>query len=97
MQRINRLLLKARKRAGGSVFAHFAILERTDDTVHMTVTLWDGKEGSARDREDWRQEYYFKTHDDAVAKWEEVKRQYGTNPKYEPVLLILYDREQVNA
>ena len=94
MQRINRLLLKARKRAGGNVFAQ---LERTDDTVHMTVTLWDGKDGSARDREDWRQEYYFTTHDDALAKWEEIKRQYGTNPKYEPVLLILYGREQVDA
>ncbi len=97
MQRINRLLLKARKRAGGNVFLNMGILEREDDMAHLTVTLWDGKDGSARDREDWRQEYYFRTHDEALAKWEEAKRQYGTNPKHEPVLLILYGREQVNA
>ena len=92
MQRINRLLLKARKQTGGEVFVYFGILDREHDQYKLTVCLWDGVEGSAQGRDDWRPEYVFNTHAEAKAKWEEVQRQYGTRRKYEPVLLITYGK-----
>ena len=92
MKRINRLLLKARKQSAGNVFVHMGMLDRDGDKYKLTISLWDGVEGSAQGRDDWRIDYYFNTHDEAKAKWEDVQTQYGTNRKYEPVLLIFYGR-----
>ena len=94
MQRINRLLLKARKQTGGNVFVQMGMLDRENDRYKLTVCLWDGVEGSAQALDDWRQEFYYSTHAEAKTKWEEMQRQYGTSRKYEPVLLIFYGRTQ---
>jgi hypothetical protein len=93
MQRINRLLLMARKQAHGDAFVHYGMLDREGDEYKLTIDLWDGVDGSARDREDWRLQYTFDTYEEAKAKWEEAQRQYGTNKKFEPVLLIFCGRE----
>ena len=99
MQRINRLLLKARKNAGGPVFVSLGMLDRTDDgKIKLHVDLWDGKKESARNHDDWRMQFIFDTHAEAVAKWEDMKRQYGTDKDHAPVLIMFYndDREQVS-
>ena len=93
MQRINRLLLMARKQAHGDAFVHCGMLDREGDKYKLTVDLWDGVDGSARDREDWKLQYTFDTYEEAKAKWEDAQRQYGTNKKFEPVLLIFCGRE----
>ena len=99
MLRINRLLLKARKQTDGPVFVAVGMLDRTDEgKIKLTVDLWDGKRESARNHDDWRKEFIFDTHDEAVAKWEDMKRQYGTDKDHAPVLIIFYNdgREQVS-
>ena len=93
MQRINRLLLKARKQVGGEAFVQHGMLDRDGDKYKLTIDLWDGVDGSARGRDDWKLQYTFDTYEEAKAQWEEAQRQYGTNKKYEPVLLIFCGRE----
>lgn len=86
MNRIDKLICKAKRAAGEDLRVSSVTVTYTVDGWNVTACLWDGVPGSARGRDDWRITTVHATDVDAANYILELKKTYPS-PRGIPVIV----------